>query len=447
MPYTNFETNFLPMGTEFEITHNQRASLGSGDSPRQRRQKERFNDTASFKAADENWGYEKWGRELRDRGFDWARVEDESTNGVTAEIVTPTFSPRSAAAKADIRRLLNTIEELGGCGWRQYGWQREVHVGMHCHVGIAPVDGSALTPDAHWVYTKHAMATSGRFDNGALADVMPLALAKDVITRYAASESELNACFPAWRRTSNGANWACRSISHVADGSGYNRFWQAGGDSVADAARAAAGVLSVTSPKFAVASLDTWARLGTVEFRQAPMTLSADKLWQWLTLLENLFMTSASGRLDWDAIGGATDTRQTPDQLFRRNSRIGLIYSMCRRDGGATVQEIISATGWDADTIRPRITEIRQRLDATGHNGQAAVVTHNQQVYGNAYGASNGRHDLSGYEVLREYTVRNAAGDIPLLPVTRRAPATVWYGLADECFEYWQGRKNLYSRR
>ena len=446
MTSINLETNFLPMGTEFETAHNVRANVGSGDSPRQRRQKERFNDTASFIAGDGNWDVDRWESELRNRGFDWVQVKEETTNNVAAEIVTPTFSPRSTAAKADIRRLLNTIEEMGGCGWRQYRWQREIHVGMHCHVGNAPVDGSALTPDAHWTHAKDAMATTGRFDNGALADVMPLALAKDVIARYAANESELNACFPAWRRTSNGSNWACRSISHVADGSGYNRFWQTGGDSVADAADAAALVLC-RNPKFAVASLDTWARLGTVEFRQAPMTLSADKLWQWLTLLENLFMTSASGRIDWDAIGGANDTRQTPDQLFRRNSRIGLIYSMCRRDGGATVQEIISATGWDAETIRPRITEIRQRLDATGHNGQAAVVTHNQQVYGNAYGASNGRHDLNGYEVLREYTVRNAAADIPLLPVTRRAPATIWYGLSDDCFEYWQGRKNLYSSR
>ena len=447
MTSINLETNFLPMGTEFEVAHNVRANAGSGDSQRVRDQKTEFNDTASFKAGDENWTVEKWESELRDRGFDWIQCEEESTHGVAVEFVTPTFSPRSAQAKADIKRLLNTIEELGGRGWHQFKWQREIHVGMHCHVGNTPIDGAALSPDMHWMVARDAMATSGRYDNGALLDVMPLALAKDVIARYAANESEFNACFPAWRRTSNGANWACRSIAHVADGSGYNRFWQAGGDSVADAARAAAGVLSPTSPKFAVASLDTWARHGTIEFRQAPMTMSADKLWQWLTLLENLFMTSAAGRIDWDAIGGANDTRQTPDQLFRRNSRIGLIYSMCRRDGGATVQEIISATGWDADTIRPRITEIRQRLDATGHNGQAAVVTHNQQVYGNAYGASNGRHDLSGYEVLREYTVRNAAADIPLLPITRRAPATIWYGLSDQCFEYWQGRKNLYSRR
>ena len=442
----NFETNFLPMGTEFETTHNVPATIGSGDSPRQRRQKEQFNDTASFKAHDGRWDEAKWERELRDRGFDWIQCEEETTHGVAVEFVTPPFSPRSTAAKADIRRLLNTIEELGGCGWRQFKWQNEIHVGMHCHVGNTPIDGSALSPDAHWIHARDAMARTGRYDNGALADVMPLALAKDVITRYAASESELNACFPEWRRTTHRSNWACKSIAHVADGSGYNRFWQAGGDNVADAASAAASVLC-PSPKFAVASLDTWARHGTIEFRQAPMTMSADKLWQWLTLLENLFITSAKGRIDWNAIGGATDTRQTPDQLFRRNSRIGLIYSMCRRDGGATVQEIISATGWDADTIRPRITEIRQRLDATGHNGQAAVVTHNQQVYGNAYGASNGRHDLNGYEILREYTVRNSAANIPLLPATRRAPATVWYGLEDDCFEYWQGRKNLYSRR
>ena len=204
----NFETNFLPMGTEFETTHNVPATIGSGDSPRQRRQKEQFNDTASFKAHDGRWDEAKWERELRDRGFDWIQCEEESTHGVAVEFVTPTFSPRSTAAKADIRRLLNTIEELGGRGWHQFKWQTEVHVGMHCHVGNTPIDGSVLTPDAHWVHARDAMARTGRYDTGALAEVMPLALAKDVSTRYAASESELNACFPEWRRNTHRSNWA-----------------------------------------------------------------------------------------------------------------------------------------------------------------------------------------------------------------------------------------------
>ena len=69
MPYTNFETNFLPMGTELEVAHNVRANAGSGDSQRVRDQN-RIQRYRFFKAGDENWSAEKWERELRDRGFD-----------------------------------------------------------------------------------------------------------------------------------------------------------------------------------------------------------------------------------------------------------------------------------------------------------------------------------------------------------------------------------------
>ena len=53
----------------------------------------------------------------------------------------------------------------------------------------------------------------------------------------------------------------------------------------------------------------------------------------------------------------------TPEHPFRRGSRIGVLYTAMRVDGGATTRDLMNATGWSADTIRARVSEIRNRDD------------------------------------------------------------------------------------
>jgi len=451
----NFETDFPTFGVEWEWCNSRPATINANDDRRIKARKEAFNQagerTHGFKAYRNGWNHRDWARELTALGFDWVFYQGvdrnsspESTQGIACEATSPPFSILSMSAATDIKRFLNAIESFGGRGWHQYRFEQEYKAGMHCHIGNAWILASHQSPDQHWHESKRHMAASKRHYSGAVGDIIPLELAKDVITRFAGAQHD--ACLPYDRRQSSGnyghGLWPCTDIRHVAEnGQGHSDFWNS--DTPAGAARILGRYGS--SEKFAAVSLDTWSRLGTVEFRQHHTTLNVDKLWHWLNLIDNTFRTSAKNRINWQAIGQSATPSvvSTPEQLFRSHSRLGLIYTMIRREGGATTQDLVNATGIEAQSIRARMTEIRNRLSASGVDGQAALVTHTQQAYGNAYGASQGRHDLNGYEVLREVATAPIRLE-PVLPENARGPASLWHGLSDQAFEYFQGRQHTY---
>jgi hypothetical protein len=258
---------------------------------------------------------------------------------------------------------------------------------------------------------------------------MDLMLAKDVITRWADNWDVIQSMLPQKRRATH-RNWMATSIANVAEGGRDHDAFMA----ETDAKTAKLILASDRDGKFAAVSLDTWTRLGTIEFRQPSCTLDPKKLWAWIDIITTAFKTSMDGRITPMA---SAQTLETPAQLFRRGSRVAVLYSMMRIEGGATTRALISATGWDADTIRARASEIRSKLHALGINGDVAVENHSQQEYGHRYGSSAGQYDLGGYEVLREVT---SARPCELLPANRRAPASIWYGISDELFEFWQRR-------
>jgi hypothetical protein len=61
---------------------------------------------------------------------------------------------------------------------------------------------------------------------------------------------------------------------------------------------------------------------------------------------------------------------QTPEQPFRRGSRIGIQYELMRRPKGITVEEIIEITGCSRARVRSAVSEIRSRI------GEESVITH-----------------------------------------------------------------------
>ena len=90
----------------------------------------------------------------------------------------------------------------------------------------------------------------------------------------------------------------------------------------------------------------------------------------------------------------------TPSYIGRSSrTRQSIAYSLMRRVGGATVQEIMDASGIQtAQRVRSMISEqIRPAL--INQFGRDILVTHNQQHYNHAYSSSQGRYDLNGYEV------------------------------------------------
>ena len=92
--------------------------------------------------------------------------------------------------------------------------------------------------------------------------------------------------------------------------------------------------------------------------------------------------------------------QDTPNYIGRSSrTRQSIAYSLMRRDGGATVQEIMDASGIQtAQRVRSMISE-QIRPNLINQFGRDILITHNQQHYNHAYRSSQGRYDLNGYEI------------------------------------------------
>ena len=186
-------------------------------------------------------------------------------------------------------------------------------------------------------------------------------------------------------------------------------------------------LVSSIEHKYTSVNLVPYARLGTIEFRQHQGTTDADKIIKWCELLNNFILHSAENRLEQ---GTATTTEATPETLpVRRGSRIAVQYDLMRTEQGATITEIMDATGCGENRVRSAVTEIRQRI------GQSAVVTHTQQANGASYG--DGTHHTR-YQVPLNITVQGSG--TRLMPENRRGGTSLWCGVSDDRYAWWQQR-------
>ena len=178
--------------------------------------------------------------------------------------------------------------------------------------------------------------------------------------------------------------------------------------------------------KFHAINLDTWRR-GTIEFRQHGGTIDAVKIWNGVQILINLVDHTIQNRVE---NGTRTIVQDTPVDPFRRNSRVGVQYTMMRNgNGGATTREIMDATGCSEQRVRAAVSEIRTRV------GDSAVVTHTQQANGARYGDGT---DLARYEVLTSFETQS--GGVQLRDENERGIPSIWAETPDDLFEYWQDR-------
>ena len=365
-----------------------------------------------------NWSPSRWQDELNDAGYNWVNAIHDGTCEVDVEFIIPPFS-LCDAAKSDIAELFAWIESKGAIVGRP-------KLGGHVHMGNRLVHANISKSD-FWRASKANYATHRRYydPSSSMTAPLPLALVKDVICRYAEHRSDIEAILPPSRR--NGRNSMIQNIDHVApNGRDYSVFMRADN---------ASRMSSILGGKFRVINLDTWSRLNTIEFRQHQSTLDVEKLFNWCRLIANMFQHSDLHRMDYNA--PSSIIVDTPENPFRRGSRIGVLYTAMRVDGGATTRDLMNATGWSADTIRARVSEIRNRDDI----GQNGVLCHTQQAYGNAYGTSQGEHDLNGYEVLRTIETQ-VEGGVGLMPENRRGMTSIWAGLSDALFEYFNARRD-----
>ena len=342
-------------------------------------------------------------RALREAGIRGCDVKPDGTPGVDAEIVLP---PLAAGQLAwDYIHNVCAALESAGCTVNR-------SCGLHVHISNAPLDPE-LRPNGFSGDSIAHKERTGRYITGnAYGEPLDALAVKDIMTRYTAQQPTIDRMHPASRTN----NRYCMPIDAAALRS-------------ADTISALA---SATRGKFSTVNLQTWSR-GTIEFRQAAGTIEPIKIIAWVKFLLNLVDWTVTQRVE---AGEREQLHETPEQPFRRGARIGVIYTLCRQPGGATVRDMMNATGTTEQNIRGRISEIRDRV------GDAAVITHTQQANGASYGDGT---DLARYEVLASWTERSTGAR--MVPENRRGMPSIWAGMGDLDFEWWQDRIHHLDQR
>ena len=332
--------------------------------------------------------------ELSNRGIKGCDVKPDGTPAVDAEIVLPPLADCQVAYEY-LDSVCDAIAATGATVNRSCG--------LHVHISNAPLaDGS--NPAA---FTGDSIATKERTGRYLSRHGEPLdaVAVKDIMTRYTAQQATVDSMLPPSRRG--------------------NRYCMPLNTRVIEAANTLDELTRATHGKFSTINLTTWSR-GTIEFRQHSGTIEAVKIWNWVQFILNLVNWTTNERV---TSGARTIVTDTPLQPFRGGSRVGVQYAMMRRLNGATTREIMDATGCSEQRVRAAVSEIRTRV------GNAAVVTHTQQANGASYGDGT---DHTRYSVLAQVETQSTGAT--LLPENRRGMESIWAGLSDDLFEYWNTR-------
>lgn len=333
---------------------------------------------------------------LERAGVRGCQVKPDGTPSVDAEIVLPPLGNCQVAYEY-LQSVCNVLESVG-C-------QINTSCGLHVHISNAELVDT--TPAA---YTGASIAHTESRGGFLAAHGTPLdfVIVKDIMTRYERQQSTLNSMFA--RSRTNNRYCSPLNASHINN---------------------ATTIRELDHGKFYAVNLQTWSR-GTIEFRQHGGTIDTDKIWNWCQFILNLIRWTKTERV---ANGTQTITEQTPEAPFRRNSRVGVQYTMMRVSGGVSTRDIMDATGCSEQRVRAAVSEIRQRV------GDNAVITHTQQANGASYGSGT---DHTRYEVLTE--IETVGGGYELLDNDNIGIASIWAGTSDEIFEYWQDRIEQLAR-
>jgi len=332
--------------------------------------------------------------EFSNRGIKGCDVKPDGTPSVDAEIVLPPLADCQVAFEY-LESVCAAIAATGATVNRSCG--------LHVHISNAPLaDGSnpsTFTGDsiAHKYRTGRYLSRHG--------DPLDAVAVKDIMLRYTAQQGTVDSMLPVSRR----GNRYCMPLNAL----------------VIEQANDLNELTRATHGKFSTINLTTWSR-GTIEFRQHSGTIEAVKIWNWVQFILNLVNWTIAERV---TSGARTIVTDTPLQPFRGGSRVGVQYTMMRTLRGATTRDIMDATGCSEQRVRAAVSEIRTRV------GDAAVVTHTQQSNGARYGDGT---DLTRYQVLMQ--VETQSSGATLRPENRRGMESIWAGLSDELFEYWNTR-------
>ena len=337
--------------------------------------------------------------EFTRRGIIGCKVVLDQTPTVDAEIVTPVYA-NSQVAREHLTTICDALASIGA--------RVNSKCGLHVHIGNAPLNDN-VTP-AQFTGTSIAYSERTGLYHTDHADPFDAVIIKDLMVRYTrmqTSRNGINAMLPASRHN----NRMCAALD-------LNRV-EAADTTITDLKAA------TLNRKFSSINLETWSK-GTVEFRQHSGTIECDKIWAWVQFLLNLVEHTTENRV---TSGSRAIVRDTPETPFRNGSRVGVQYTMMRVAGGVSTRDIMDCTGCGEQRVRAAVSEIRARV------GDAAVITHTQQANGASYGSGT---DHTSYEVQRTFTEHTSG--VTLMPDNSIGNASIWAGIPDEAFEWWQAR-------
>ena len=365
--------------------------------------------------------YPQFGRLLAEKGLKGFKSVDDGSGRVDAEIVTCPLAPCDTAWEF----LLNLTRAMNDIGTDRLGDSNRLintGCGLHVHVGNSFLN-DGVDPDEYCRKSIAAFGTTGDRYHLDHQDPMEFEIYRDVSYRYAYQQNVLDSMNYYSRRD----NRYCSPIGIVVDDI------KAASDRQQLAAALRRADINYNA-KFSAITLETWGK-GTIEFRQHGGTTDATKIRRWVEFILNLFAHTIENRIENG--GDRTIVHNTPVNPFRRLSRIGVQYGMMRTPDGATTRAIMDATGCSEQRVRAAVSEMRNHDEI----GQAAVVTHTQQANGATYGMGT---DHTRYQVLESYETQ-AQGAV-LMPENRIGIPSVWAGISDDHFAWWQDRIEKLSR-
>ncbi len=341
-------------------------------------------------------------------GLTAAEFTVDCSAGVDAETVMMPLAPCEYTWDY-IRECCAALNAAGADGGRGCG--------MHVHFSNAAL--LQMDPEQFSRESIRHTADTGRLitqDRGSefLGDPMTAGELKDIMCRYTAQQSVINSMHPR-SRTNNRMTQQLR---------------------LADIERAGPTVRELreaTHGKFGTINLQPWTTFGTIEFRQAAGTIDAEKAINWVKFVHNLITWTRTERFEESTATTHTTPRTGASAFAAQARRIRMVYDMLRTANGASTQEIMLATGVAETSVRRMVSEIRNRV------GDAAVVTHTQQAQGASYGDGT---DLTRYQVLETWT-----DGTPTPTLRDNVNSSVWSGITDDDFDWWQDRIDALSGR
>ncbi len=233
----------------------------------------------------------------------WKVVTDASVPG-GCEVVSPPLQGEEGLEQ--VRAAITALDDAGA--------KINASCGLHVHF-----DASGLTPDE----------------------------IRNLVTRYARFESEIDRFMPASRR--GDANHYCKSIRNFARNPAFQ------------SAQTLDAMIRAQGSRYFKLNLQSFHLHGTIEFRQHSGTVNAPKALNWIRFLDAFIEASR------------VETRQVPQGRSTFQGKSATLVELMSREHGATTEDLIEATGWQRHTIRAAITRIRQAGTEVGtsrSNGQ-----------------------------------------------------------------------------